>query len=64
MAIEAHETQAREHGPQFACYARDGSGLRPFIQCLCGTSFRGDTWADVGQEFDDHLADIEDDDDG
>jgi len=48
-----------EHGPELCAYAQvPGSGQVPYIMCLCGwESWNGNkTWAELGEEFDQHLS--------
>ena len=47
------------HGPKEAFY-NNLPTQHPTIVCLCGVAFEGgDTWEDVGGEFDDHLRESE-----
>lgn len=45
----------QEHGPETACYSRTAFGLEPLIVCLCGWSVQGESWEEVGYDFDAHL---------
>lgn len=51
----------QEHGPETVCYT-GGPGepyYRPTITCICGWySGRGDSWAVVGELFDEHLEEV------
>ena len=61
----ATETAKQEHGPAGAGYDNLGHALYghscPFIQCLCGwqTDSSARCWQEVGQQFDEHLAEVE-----
>jgi hypothetical protein len=45
-----------EHGPQQAMYNNLGPfGQEPTIVCLCGHTCKGPTWESVGEVFDEHL---------
>lgn len=46
-----------EHGPELACY-NNLPTQHPRIVCLCGEAFDGEDWADVGEQFDDHLREV------
>lgn len=39
--------------PSFA--SESGVAYRPHVACQCGEAFIGDSWADVGEMFDEHL---------
>lgn len=46
----------QEHGPQFCGYDMNRSQFsRCVIICLCGKTFDGHNFEDVGGYFDDHL---------
>jgi hypothetical protein len=47
-----------EHGVEAAYYSNSPFGYRPVLECLCGfrTSNACSTWAEVGDELDQHLA--------
>lgn len=47
--------ELKEHGIEEACYSNGPYGFRPRITCECGWTTTGDNWAQVGEDFDDHL---------
>ena len=58
------EIKEVEHGPEFAGYDNIGFTIYnkpcPYIRCICGFETKSNhTWEDVGMEFDEHLAEIE-----
>jgi predicted small metal-binding protein len=44
-----------EHGVS-ACYSNGPDGYRPTIICTCNWSAVEDTWEEVGERYDEHLA--------
>ena len=46
-----------QHGIEDAFYAFTPLGQKPFMLCSCGfeTSRGNDTWAETGEELDEHL---------
>ena len=60
MSIDVAD-QTNEHGVKSAGYS-GGPGrvyYQPSISCTCGWGVREETWELVGQEYDEHLAEVE-----
>lgn len=56
--------EENDHGIGGAVYAatpgKDGQPTwTPSLDCICGETFFGDSWEEVGAALDDHLANIE-----